>query len=116
MTGILIPAYVESIASRKDKTMVMRLGTQELDPVKAGEIFNLNGQLIMAYLAPKGIIQEDVEVIDDIEPEQVGKTPSQRLRAVLYLMWKKDPEGFKDKNLHYIHHMEKIIEHFKNKL
>ena len=114
--GLLIAAYVEGIRSRKDKTIALTLGTQELSPEKAGELFSINGQLITAYLSVKGISQDDQEIIDTIEPDSTGKTPSQRLRNVLYILWEQDNEGFKDKNLHYIHHMEKILSHLKTKI
>lgn len=114
--GLLIPAYIEGIRSRKDKTISLTLGTQELSPDKAGELFSINGQLVTAYLSVKGISHEDQEIIDSIEPEQTGKTPSQRLRNVLYLLWKQDSEGFKDKNMHYEHHMGKILDHLKAKI
>lgn len=116
MKGILVPAYVEGIRTRKDKTVALTLGTQELSPEKAGELFSINGQLITAYISIKGISQEEQEVVDSIEPQLPGKTPSQRLRNVLYRMWEANPEGYTDKNLHYIHHMEKIIDHLKTKL
>lgn len=116
MKGILIAATVEGIRSRKDKTVALTVGTQELTPERAGEIFNLNGKLITAYFSSKEIGTEDQEVIDSIEPELPGKSPSQRLRSVLYIMWKQDNQGFTDKNLHYLHHMEKVIEHYKSKL
>lgn len=116
MEGILIASYVEGIRTRKDKTVALTLGTQELTPEQAGELFSINGQLITAYLSVKGISQDDKEIIDTIEPDSTGRTPSQRLRNVLYILWTQDNEGFKDKNLHYIHHMEKIIEHLKSKI
>lgn len=114
--GILIPAYVEGIRSRKDKTIALTLGTNELSPEKAGDLFSLNGHLVTAYLSVKEINTDDMEVIDSIEPDLPGKTPSQRLRNVLYILWTQDNEGFKDKNLHYLHHVEKIIEHLKSKI
>lgn len=114
--GILIAAYVEGIRTRKDKTVAITLGTQELSPEKAGEIFGLSGHLVTAYLNSAGITEDDLSTLDTIEPDLPGKTPSQRLRAILYLMWNKTPEGFKDKNLHYVYYMERIIEHFKSKL
>ncbi len=116
MKGVLIPAYVETIKSRKDKTIVLTIGTQELTPEKAGELFGMNGKLITAYLSNTDVSKNDQDVIDSIEADLPGKTPSQRLRSVLYLMWKENKEGFTDQNLHYIHHMEKIIEHYKTKL
>lgn len=116
MNGILLPAYVEGIASRKDKTVKITLSTQELDPEKAGELFGINGQLVSAYINPAGITEEDIEAIDSLEPDLPGKSPSQRLRAVLYLMWKNSPQGFKDQHTHYQHYMDKIIEFYKDKL
>lgn len=114
--GILIGAYVEGLKTRKDKTIAITIGTQELAPDKAGQLFNLNGKLITAYLSDTEVTKSDQDVIDAVELDLPGKTPSQRLRAVLYVLWKQEPEGFKDQNLHYIHHMEKIIEHYKSKL
>lgn len=116
MEGLILAAYVEGIRSRKDKTIALTLGTQEMSPDKAGELFSINGQLITAYLSVKGISKEDQEIVDTIDIEKSGKTPSQRLRNVLYLLWEQDNEGFKDKNLHYIHHMEKILDHYKSKI
>ena len=39
---ILLPAQIESIASRKDKTVRITIGTQELTPAQAAELFQLN--------------------------------------------------------------------------
>ena len=62
--------------------------------------------------------KKEQAVIDSLQSEFdfSDKPPSQRLRAVLYRMWEQDNEGFKDSNLHYIYHMNKVIEHFKSKL
>lgn len=115
--GILFGAIVESIRSRKDKTMAITLGSQELSPEKAGLLFNTNSHLVSCYLSVKESITEgEMDIIDSIEVEKPGKTPSQRLRAVLYLNWKNAPEGYTDFNLYYLHQMDKFIEHFKSKL
>lgn len=115
--GILFAAQVEGIRSRKDKTVALTLGTQELNPEKAGELFGTNGHLVTCYLSVKEHISDsEKEIIDSVEAPQQGKTQSQRLRNVLYVMWEQDNQGYTDKNLHYIHHMDKIIEHYKTKL
>ena len=116
MKGILLPAYVEGIASRKDKTVKIVLGTQELSPEKAGEIFSINGQLVTAYISSSGITEDDMDIIDGIEPDLPGKSPSERMRNVLYLMWKDKPEGFKDQHTHYLHYMERMIDKLKTQL
>ena len=116
MKGLLVGVTIEGIRSRKDKTMSLTFGTQELEPEKAGEIFSLNGKFAMAYICPKEVQNEDIEVIDSIEPDMPGKTPSQRLRAVLHVMWQQNPEGYRDPNMHYIHYMEEIISKYKLRL
>lgn len=117
MKGVLFAAQIEGIRSRKDRTVSITLGTQELAPDKAAEIFSLNQKMATAYLtAAEEIPQQDQEIIDTIEPDLPGKSPSQRVRAILFLLWKQNNEGFKDKNLHYLHHMEKIIDHLKSKI
>jgi len=117
MKGILFAAQVDGIRSRKDRTVGLTLSTQELTPEKAGELFGTNGHLVTCYLSVKEHITDtEKEIIDGVEAPTQGKTPSQRLRSVLYLMWEQNNEGYTDKNLHYLHHMDKIIEHYKTKL
>lgn len=117
MKGILFAAIVEGIRSRKDKTVALTLGTQELSPEKAGQIFNTNSHLVTCYLSIKENISEsEQEIIDSIEVDTPAKTPSQRLRSVLFLIWKEHPEGYKDFNMYYLHQMDKLINHFKTKL
>lgn len=117
MKGILFPCIVESLRSRKDKTIAITLGTNEVSPEKAGELFNTNGHLVTCYLSIKELITDDEkEIIDSVEAPTQGKRPSQRMRAVIYRMWEQDNEGYTDHNLHYIHWMDKIITQLKAKL
>lgn len=116
MEGIMFAAQVEGLRSRKDKTISVTLGTQEMNPEKAGKLFNTNGHLVTCYLSIKEhISEEQTAIIDAIEAPQ-GKTPSQRMRAVIFKMWEQNNEGYTDKNLHYLHWMDKIIDGLKLKL
>lgn len=116
MTGLLIPVTFEGIQTRKDNTIKVILGTQELDPAKAGELFTLNNKFGYCYLSQRTIDQSDIEVVDELDPEFEGKTQSQRLRGVLFLLWKQDDEGYKDFKNYYQAKTDKIIEHLKTKI
>jgi hypothetical protein len=48
--------------------------------------------------------------------EDSMKTPSQRLRAVLYRNYERDQQGFKSFATFYEHSMEILINHYKSKL
>lgn len=117
LEGIMFAAQVEGLRSRKDKTVALTLGTQELNPEKAGKLFNTNGHLVTCYLSIKEhISDEQIEIIDAVEAPTQGKTPSQRMRNCLYILWQQAPEGYSDFNLFYLHKMDVMIEHIKSKL
>lgn len=116
MEGLLLPVIVESIKSLKDGSVSVNIATQELSPGKAAELFSLRNMVCFAYFSAKQIENNDKKIIDSLDPELKGKTPGERLRAVMYLKWKDDSEGYPDSNSHYKAKMEAIIEHYKQDL
>ncbi len=117
MEGLLLPVVVESINSLKDGSVSIKISTQELTPSKAGQVFELRNKLCAAYFSTKETIsQKELAQVDALQPEMQGKTPSQRLRGVLYRLWEQEPEGYKDFAMYYQVKLEKIITHYKNEL
>jgi hypothetical protein len=117
MIGLLLSVYVENITTRKDKTVKITMGTQELSPGKAGELFDLMNTLSAVYICPKEIPQSDIDQVDKLDADLPGaKTQSQRIRNVLFKLFQQDNEGFKDFDNFYRSKTEKIIEHFKSKI
>jgi hypothetical protein len=62
--------------------------------------------------------EKEKQMIESLKAnyEDTSKTPAQRLRAVLYRLWEKNNDGFKNSVDHYNSKMETLIEHFKTKL
>ncbi len=61
----------------------------------------------------------EVEVLKDIklDAEELGaKTPSQRLRSSLYVLYERNPEGYKEFTSYYIAAMERIISMVRKKI
>jgi len=114
MKGILLPVYVENLATRKDKSVKIVLSTQELTPNQAGELFGINGQLGIVYFSPKEITNKEVEQVDKIDAELGGKTQSQRIRNCLYKLYEQDHEGFNSFDNYYHHKTEKYIDKLKS--
>ncbi|MES2395463.1 MAG: hypothetical protein V4549_05650 [Bacteroidota bacterium] len=115
---IIIPASLDAYRSLKDRTLKITFETQELN---AQELLGVAENLgSFGYLAFKKepFKEEERKIIEQLETDynDMGKTPSQRLRGVLYRIWEKDSEGFETFVLYYHHHLEKIITHFKSKL
>lgn len=116
-SGILLACQVENIASRRDGTIKIVLGTQELSQSKAGELFGLQNKIACAYISPKDTIpQKELSQVDEMEPDLPGKSPSNRMRNVLFLLWKQDQEGYKEFDPYYRSKMEVFIENLKNNI
>lgn len=116
MKGTLLSCYIEGIKTRKDNTVAVTLGTQELSPAAAGSIFSLQNKLACVYISEKVIDQNEINQVDQLDPDLPGKTQSQRLRGVLFKLFDRNNEGYKDFDSYYRHHTEIIIEHLKKKL
>ena len=104
--------------SLRDKSIKLIFETGEIAPDKMANIhFALNKAGWLVY-APDPFTTEQMNELDNLKVEytDVGKPPSQRLRSVLFLLWKQEPEGYKTSVDHYSAKMEQLIEHFKNKL
>ncbi len=115
---IIIPSILESFASLKDKTIKVVFHTNELTPEQlTGIAFNIQK---FGYLAFKEdtFKQTEKDVINKLESEyqDTGKSKAQRLRAVLYRYFEQDPKGYEVFDDFYNHYMEKLINHYKNKL
>lgn len=115
---IIIPAQLESYRSLKDRTLKITFETNELNPQDLlGIAENLNS---FGYLAFKKepFKEEERLTIEQLEAdyEDKAKTPSKRLRGVLYRNYEQNNDGFDSFVRYYDHHLEKIINHFKSKL
>lgn len=116
MNGLLLSTYIENITTRKDKSVKITLGTQEISQGKAGELFALLNNLAVTYISPKEISQKEIDQVDKIDPEFGGKTQSQRIRNVLFKLWEQNNEGFKEFDQYYRSKTELYIEHLKTKI
>ncbi len=108
---------IENVRPLKDGTMSITIHTQEM---------NDNEKLILINLLGKfgwTLFKEDEREFEtkDIPKENTSisefKTPSQRIRSVLYILWKNGGDrNFSDFEAYYKHQMEKIISQLKSHL
>ena len=115
---IILPAIFESWRSLKDKSYKLTFESFELTPE---QVVGLNSSLGKAgYLAIKEdpFKQSEKDMINNLEAdfEDKKKSQGQRLRGVLYRLWEQTPEGYEDFVKYYDFKMEKMINHYKDKL
>src|SRR6478736_6650955 len=115
---IIIPAVLESYRSLKDKTLKINFETNELNSQELlGIVENLGAYGYLGF-KKEPFNEKERQQIESMETnlEDSMKTPSQRLRAVLYRNYERDQQGFKSFATYYEHSMEKLIDHYKSKL
>ena len=114
---ILISGIIEGLSTRKDKTCKLVIGTNELNPAQMSELFNLNQQFCYLGLKKEPFTKDESDIIDSLKADaDTFKSPSQRLRGILYRNFEQDDKGYLEFNSYYIAEMERICEHYKNKL
>lgn len=113
---IVVPAQLENITTRKDRTLKLTFGTQEMTPKKAGEVMAMANSLCYLAIKPEIFTKDEESNISKLKTEPVGKSQSKRLRDVLFRLHEQKPEGFTDFEAFYQNKMEGLITHFKNKL
>lgn len=115
---IILPAQIESIRTRKDKTTAIVIGTNELTPSLAGQLFSLQNSFVYCAIKEEEFINEEKSIIDELKAdfEIERKSNGQRLRNVLYKNYEQDKEDFTTFVKYYDSKMEQLITHFKNKL
>ena len=115
---LIITGILEGYRSLKDKTLKITFETNEPTPEQLVGIATLIGKF--GYLAFKEdqFKSQEKDVLESLESdyEDKGKTPSQRLRNVLYVTWQHDNKGYKDFNLYYEYMMEQMIKRWKSQL
>lgn len=101
--------------------MRITFDTQELDAETGGRILACHTKFGHLYFkaGEDPISKEEQGLLDEtgIEGEKrrdIRKSKSQQLRAVIYRMWEKNPEGL-DSEAHYQKHMDNIMRILKDK-
>jgi hypothetical protein len=117
---LTIPCAIESVATRRDKTIKITIGTQELTPEQTSALFNqwMGGVGVMAFKGEQ-FNYNDEALINNLKldaAELGSKTPSQRLRSVLYVLFTHAPEGHKEFSTFYEAKIERFIDMAKKRI
>lgn len=115
---LIVPAEIESIQSRKDRSWKFVCGTGELSPDQVGELSRTQNQAVYVAIKVDQFKSAETEILESMESgyEETGKTQSQRIRAVLFKLYAQNKEGYSDFEAFYRAKTEKYIEHLKTKI
>ena len=108
------PAYIQTIRTLVDGGIKLDVITRELPPEQALMLFSLKGKEGFFLFSLNDIQEKDVPK-ETAMVEKGEKTPSQRLRAVLFKLYELNNKG-ETFTEYYNKKMEQLIESIKEKL
>lgn len=102
-----------SASTRSDGSLGLRLATPELQPAEKTAFFEVLNKPMKAIFQP---VDGPPDELVTVKAEMDVKTHSQRLRSVLFIWYKQQPDPKPSFDQFYAERMEAIIEHIKTKL
>ena len=109
MKAIKLNAIITSLRSKVDGSLGLTMSTPELTVEEKAEFMRLQGQNLNVLVEP---IDEPTELLK-IDKDVDKKTQAQRVRAVLFVLWKQQGSGeFRD---FYYNETEKYINTIKDR-
>ena len=114
MIKIQFTAQIDSVLAKKDRTLSVKIGTQELSADDASYLLSLMGNQVWLALA-----ETDIKTLEvpEVVPEMKGeKSPSQRLKAIIYCIWEQKTNKEKTFPSYYEDYIWKLCESLKQKL
>jgi hypothetical protein len=114
MIKIQFSCQIDSVLAKKDKTLSVKIGTQELSADDASYLLSMMGSQVWIALAETEVLTLEVpEVLPEIRGE---KSPSQRLKGIIYKIWELKTDKKKSFPSYYEDYMFKLCENLKSKL
>tara|TARA_R110002020_G_scaffold13584_4_gene48778 strand:+ start:239 stop:628 length:390 start_codon:yes stop_codon:yes gene_type:complete len=125
--SVVFEGGIDKVSTLADGSLRIYVGTPELSNDTMVNVFNLIKKPGYVLVSANAINQDQIDAVEKAttNAEFSEKTPSQRMRGVLYKLWEKtqpktmNGDGvmeYVDFDLFYKRQMNKIIDHFKSKL
>ena len=115
MLKITLPTTINPPRIRKDGSVSISFDTRELNSEEIFTIMSLRNSEGWLCYAPN---EDEIEVPEE-RAEVEGKSQAQRIRAVLYILYKQDTERGKftgSFESYYHEKTDKYVEHLKSKI
>jgi hypothetical protein len=108
---VRVAAAVSRITTMADNTIRITFDTQELQGETFAALFKLKNQIGHLIFAPENT-EIEIPDYDPVDFRKQGQTPSQKLRAVIFVQWQSSDKSMKFDD-YYIFRMRQIVEREK---
>lgn len=115
---VVYGGIVESVSSRKDKSIKITIGANELTPDKMSDIMGLSGAFIYTAHKLETFVTEELNEINTLKyiGKTIGKSMAETVRNLLYRIWEKNNCGFVEFMDYYTYRMNIIADGMRDEL
>jgi len=112
-----VPGTISKASSMSKNTLRIQFDTQEnCSPEAMKRLFELIDQPGYMTVNSRPIEATDIVDLPPLRPMDNKKSPSERLRNVLFRVWELDNKGYEVFDNYYIYMMDQLCEHYKKQL
>ena len=111
---IQLPVLIAGLQTKVDGSVKITLETRELENDYAGQLYGMRNAEAWCVISANEIKEPNIPR-QAADPELTSKTPSQRLRAVIFVYWQQKGST-QDFDTFYKQRLESIIDQYKGKL
>lgn len=113
---VMLPVLLGKVQTMADRSVKMEFQTRELPPNEMATLFELGRKEAEGWLLFAGNQLNEVDIPNEpAVAEYKGKTPAQRLRAVLYRWWEQQGSQADFEDFYQLK-MSNLIDQVKEKL
>lgn len=113
MRAIQHQGQISSIRAKVDRSISYTVNTPELSSEEKAAFFDIQNINCTFIIRPSDVT---VTGVAEVKGEMDTKTPSQRLRGVLFVLWSQNHEGHDTFDTYYMEKMNRFIDHLKEKI
>lgn len=112
---IIIPTIIDKITTLKDRSLKITLETPELPGEMMSQLFSMNNRQVYTAFKDTELQPDDLDIKEMPVEFSKDKSPSERLRSVLYVYWDKN-KPTTEFDTFYKRKMEEFIGLVKDKI
>lgn len=112
MKAVTCPVILTGASTKNDSSLALRFATPELSPEEKTAFFELLNLNLKMLLQPADGVPSELK---EVKGEFDRKTPGQRLRASIFVLWKQQAEPG-EFDAFYLRRMEELIQQIQQQL
>ena len=115
---VIYGGIIEGVSLRKDKSLKIMIGANEVLPDIMGDIMSLGGSFVYTAHKIEPFVNAELDAIKQLKyaGKPIDKSPAEKMRDLLFRLWQKQGCGFQSFDDYYLFTMQKHLDDLRDQL